>query len=418
MPRFVFMLTLVLAGELVFSLPFHLARFFRPTFLEVFGFSNTQLGDIFAAYGVTAMIAYFPGGAIADRFSPRLLMTLSLFATAAGGVYMSTIPGELQMALLYAYWGVSTILLFWAALISATREWGGDRSQGQAFGILDGGRGLVAAGFALVAVAVLSVYLPSEVAMATDMERKQGFRMVVLFYSAATAVTGIIVWLALPKSMTRNTAASSKPLSGMLSVLRRPLAWALAGIIVCAYCGFKGLDNYSLYAVQVLGMDEIAAAKFTAYASYLRPVAAVVAGVVADRFSSSRIIAITFFMLVLSYGFLTVAIPSASWLNLIYANILISFFAVFALRGVYFALLQETRTPKHLTGATVGLVSLVGYTPDIFFAPIAGRILDHSPGVAGHQNYFLFLAVISVIGVLTVAGLVWLEKRRSAGLSY
>ena len=99
MKRFMLMLTLVLAGELIFGLPFHTARFFRPTFLEVFAWSNTQLGDAFAVYGVTAMLAYYPGGAIADRYPPRLLMTLSLFATAAGGVYMATFPGELQMLL-------------------------------------------------------------------------------------------------------------------------------------------------------------------------------------------------------------------------------------------------------------------------------------------------------------------------------
>ena len=181
------MLTLILAGELIFGLPFHTARFFRPTYLEVFGFSNTQLGDVFAIYGITAMLAYFPGGVLADRYSPRLLMTLSLFATAAGGVYMATFPAESQMALLYGYWGVSTVFLFWAAMISATREWGGDRSQGKAFGILDGGRGLVAAGFAVFAVGVLSLYMPPDVDMVSDAQRQQGFRMVILAYSAATA---------------------------------------------------------------------------------------------------------------------------------------------------------------------------------------------------------------------------------------
>ena len=65
--RFMLMLTLVFAGEIVFLLPFHTTRFFRPTMLEAFGLTNTQLGDFFAAYGVMAMIAYFPGGALADR---------------------------------------------------------------------------------------------------------------------------------------------------------------------------------------------------------------------------------------------------------------------------------------------------------------------------------------------------------------
>jgi len=69
--RYLFIAALVIAGEINFGLPFHTARFFRPTLLEVFGFTNTQLGDLFAVYGVTAMISYFPGGAIADRFPAR-----------------------------------------------------------------------------------------------------------------------------------------------------------------------------------------------------------------------------------------------------------------------------------------------------------------------------------------------------------
>ncbi len=414
MRRIFFILTLILAGELIFGLPFHTARFFRPTFLAAFGFSNTQLGDIFAVYGVTAMLTYFPGGALADRFSARTLMTLSLFATAAGGLYMATFPASVQMALLYGYWGITTIFLFWAAMISATRDWGGERSQGMAFGILDGGRGLVAAGFALFAVAVFSLYMPADTALVSDAERREGFRTVILLYSVATAAAGILTWLLLPKSMQSAATTRSNPLTGMATVLRRPIVWAQAAIIVCAYCAFKGLDNFSLYAVQVLGMDEVQGARYTAYASWLRPVAAVAAGVAADRYSASRIIAVAFATLILSFGYLAIAAPEATGLNYLYANILVSFFAVFALRGVYFALLQETTTPKYLTGTTVGMVSFVGYTPDIFFAPITGRILDAAPGLAGHQNYFLFLVGVAVMGLLLVSWLIWLNRRLQA----
>ena len=97
------MLTLVFAGEIIFGLPFHTARFFRPTFLEAFNFSNTQLGDVFAVYGIMAMIAYFPGGILADRFSVRSLLTLSLVTSGLGGLYMATYPGVLGMSLLYGY---------------------------------------------------------------------------------------------------------------------------------------------------------------------------------------------------------------------------------------------------------------------------------------------------------------------------
>ena len=83
--RILYMLGLILAGEAVYALPFHVTRFFRPTVLEVFGLSNTELGTAQAVYGIVAMLAYFPGGPLADRFPARKLLALSLWSTAAGG---------------------------------------------------------------------------------------------------------------------------------------------------------------------------------------------------------------------------------------------------------------------------------------------------------------------------------------------
>jgi nitrate/nitrite transporter NarK len=408
-------ITLIIAGEMVFGLPFHTARFFRPTMLDVFGFSNTQLGDLFAVYGVMAMIAYFPGGALADRYSARSLLTASLLATAVGGLYMATIPGASQMAALYGLWGITTIFLFWGALIRATRDWGGETSQGKAFGVLDGGRGLVAALFAGLAVAVFAALLPENLDFATDEERRAAFRIVILLYTAATLCAAGLTWFLIPVP-EKSTALVQSPFAAMLTVLRRPVVWAQAGIIICAYCGYKGLDNYSLYAVQVLGMDEVEAARFATYGAYLRPVAAILAGIIADRFDAIRSIAAAFVVLILAYAALSQLLPQGAGINLIYLSVFVSFFAVFALRGIYFALLEENKTPRHLTGAAVGMVSLVGYTPEVFFAPIAGRILDATPGVGGHLHYFQFLAVIAALGLLVSYSLLRIQRRGSASL--
>ena len=155
------LLTLVLAGEIIFSLPFHLSRYYRPSFLANTNLSNTELGDIFAVYGITAMMAYFFGGPIADRFRPRTLMALSLITTSLGGLILLYDPNVLQLKILYGYWGLTTILLFWAPLIRSTREWGGTLFQGRAFGFLDGGRGLAAAILASGGVIILNYSLES-----------------------------------------------------------------------------------------------------------------------------------------------------------------------------------------------------------------------------------------------------------------
>ncbi len=384
---------LILAGEVIFSLPFHIPRFFRPNMLEVFHLSNTQLGDIFAVYGVIALLAYFPGGTIADRFPARTLMTLSLAATGLGGLYLWTLPGLAGLYLLFAWWGLTTILLFWAALIKATRDWGGQDTQGLAFGVLDGGRGLVASVFATAAMFILGAHLAGS---ASD---PRGLQAVILFYSVVSLLSAAVVWFVLPPGNTLdpNTVAGERP--HWLEALSTPSVWLQAGVVVCAYCGYKSLDNYGVYAVQVMDMTPLEAAAMNTWASYARPVAAIAAGLWADRWRSSKLVSLLFFCAAAAYFCLSLGRAAPMTEALLLANILITFIAVYALRGIYFSLIEEAGLDKRITGSAVGLISVLGFTPDIFFAAVTGRILDANPGAVGFHNYFLLIAAISAAGM-------------------
>ncbi len=401
----------------MFSLPFHVSRYFRPTILEVFGFSNTQLGDAFAVYGVTAMASYFLGGPLADRFSPRRLIAASLFSTGVGGFYMASIPGLAGMTALYGYWGATNILFLWAALIRATREWGGTMAQGRAFGLLDGGRGLVAAAMASFAVVFFALFLPAEAPELTAADQLAALRSVIYFYTAMTILAGVLALLVIPDSQRKAPSAPRSPVPALRAVLRTPSVWAQAMIVVCSYCAYKGLDMYSLYAVEVLEMSELQAAQFTASATYLRLFAAIGAGFLADRFTARRTLGGLFAILTVSYVALAMSSPVAGLVAVIYANLLVTYAGAFGLRGIYFALLEETEIPKDRTGTAVGVISVVGFTPEIFFASVAGRILDYSPGISGHQNFFAFLAVITAAGTGAYILLVRLLRSRRASIS-
>jgi nitrate/nitrite transporter NarK len=142
----------------------------------------------------------------------------------------------------------------------------------------------------------------------------------------------------------------------------------------------------------------------------VRPVAAIAAGFVADRYSTTRACGVLFALLVAAYVPLSLIAPAGPGIVLAIASMLVTYVAVYALRGVYFALLEDNRTPLRYTGATVGLVSLLGFTPDFFFGPVTGRILDAAPGLPGHQHYFAFLAAVAVAGLVGVAGLLYLHR--------
>jgi hypothetical protein len=115
--------------------------------------------------------------------------------------------------------------------------------------------------------------------------------------------------------------------------------------------------------------------------------------------------------MLVAYMPLWLLLPAGAAVFVIYASLLVSMFAVFALRGVCFALLEENRVPQYLTGAVAGTVSFIGFTPEIFFGPITGRIRDANPGAAGHQNYFLFLVGVAVLGLIVVTWLLALQRR-------
>ena len=395
------MLALVTAGETVFLLPFVVARIFRPTFLDVFGLTNLQLGTAFALYGSVAMAAYFLGGPLADRFSARRLMTAALLATSFGGFLFGNIPSITVLTLLYGFWGLTTILMFWAALIRATREWGGQTAQGRAYGLLDGGRGLFVALLASISVFIFAAILPEEVASATLDQRTFALKWIIWIFTALVLAVAALVWMVVPEKETSSKVyRQNLSLAGVRQLMGRPAVWLQAIIVTCAYVGYKTTDDFSLYASDAFGYHDVAAAQIGTISFWIRPIAAVGAGYLADKFSSSKITVMSFFIvilgsLVIAFGLLR---PNVYWLLVMI--VVTTSTGIYALRGIYFALFHESRIPMVLTGSAVGLVSVIGFTPDIFMGPLMGFLIDRSPGALGHQQVFLVLSIFSLIGLI------------------
>ncbi|MEE8477633.1 MAG: MFS transporter [Gemmatimonadales bacterium] len=400
--RGLIIVALITAGEAVFLLPFVLARVFRPTFLDVFGITNLQLGTAFSLYGVVAMVAYLAGGPLADRFPARRLMTAALVTTGLGGIVLAGIPSPEVMNVLWAVWGLTTIFLFWAAMLRATREWGGAFSQGRAYGLLDGGRGLLAALIASATVAVFAALLPRDVASATPEQRAAAFRAVIWVLTGLTLAIALLVWVVVPdKAPLADREGHPKlSLDGIRRVSRMPLVWLHAVIVVCAYVGYKATDNFSLLARDALGFDEVAASGIGTLSFWVRAIAAVAAGYLGDRVDSSRVIVWGF--VILMAGSLVIAsgalAPGVPWMLI--TTIAATSVGIYAVRGVYFALLAEGAVPLASTGSAIGVVSLVGFTPDVFMGPVTGVLLDNAPGVLGHQHVFAVVAVFGAVGLI------------------
>jgi len=86
-------------------------------------------------------------------------------------------------------------------------------------------------------------------------------------------------------------------------------------------------------------------------------------------------------------------------LVLLLVNVAAATLCLYALRGLYYALLQEGGVPRRLTGTATGVVSVLGYTPDIFFPPLIGFLLDRYPGGVGYQYAYAFVGVLCLGGL-------------------
>ena len=392
----------ILAGESIFLLPFVLPRLFRPTMLEAWGVNNLDFGLAFTCYGLVAIAAYGLGGPLADRFPPRWLMCMALAATAFGGTLLLGQPQRLFLCCIYAYFGVTTILLFWSAMLKVTHTMGGTGRQATAFGLLDAGRGLFAAVIATALTLLFSRLLPAQEQNSPE-DLAQALRIIVTTSLILVLITALIVPLALvaPNRVEPTASNTSLTLRSVTQLIRRPTIWLHGLLVLCAYCGFKSIDNYGIFAVDVFGATDLEASQLTTLTFWARPLAAVTAGMVADRFNHFISMATLFILAALGNLSLIFLVPqNIPWFCL--AMVAVTTAAtMYGLRGIYFSVFDDLEIPSPLVGTAAGMVSLIGFLPDVFFGTLTGFLIDSYPGRIGHQLVFALVCVISVLGLCT-----------------
>ena len=387
----------MLAAESIYILPYVLARVFRPTFLDVFNLTNLELGGLFSIYGIVAFFSYLYGGVLADRYSPRKLLSISLIFTSLGGLIMMTYPSYFIMQLLFAYWGFTTVFIFWAPMLKATRAIGGVKMQGKTFSFLDGGRGVVASSIGLIGVLIFSVLITEDVSSLTLSEKQEVFKYVIGASSLIVFIIGIVVYVYLKIELKDDEKIGN--IKSLLELSKLKSVWLISFIILCAYMGYKITDVYSLYASEVMLFDEINAARVGALQQYLRPIVCISVAFFTDKNGNINNILIGFFVMMLGSILFASGLIKVSMNILFFISLIIVATGTYAIRGLYFSILKDGKIPYILSGTAIGLISIVGYSPDIFATPLYGYLLDNFPGIRGHQYVYLILFISSIVGI-------------------
>ncbi|MCP4271508.1 MAG: MFS transporter [Gammaproteobacteria bacterium] len=384
---------LCLSGSIIYFLPFFSETYYVPM-KDAFGFSNTQMGILLSTFGTVSLLAYIPGGWLADRFSPRKLISIALFITAMAGFIFSTIPSFEICVLLYGIWGISTACIFWSALIKATRNWGSKEEQGQAFGFLEGGRSLTDMVGTTIVLMIFAYSGGDDAALSEN----------IIILSLATLVFSLFVWRFMNDDLSQQENAqeqlSKVTKNEILETLKLPAVWLISIIIMAAYSGYWGSIFFTPYATEVYDLGDVGGGVVSAGKYWIAPFAAIASGFFADKIGPAK--AVLGFFVIMTSSFLVFGlIPGGpNLVSLLIINGALLAGVIFALRGIYFSLLEQGGIPTVVTGTATGIVSVIGYTPDIFMPTLGGMILDANPGAVGYQYLFLFVSTLSFLGLI------------------
>lgn len=406
--RWLVMTCLCMSGGIIYLLPFLREVYYIPL-QKALHLNNTQLGVLMSVFGTTALVTYFPGGWLADRFSPRKLMTLSLILTGLAGFYFATFPSYRASILVHGFWGVTTSLTFWSAMIKATRDWAPASEQGKAFGILEGGRGIAEVASSTIFLAVFAKLGSGD----------HGLSWVIILFSLVNILLGIMAWLVISDTVRRGPEAGKGPekigIRAILNVLKMPVVWLISAVILAAYSAYWGSYYFTPYATDVFLMSVVFGGAIGVGKMWLKPVAAVAAGFLSDRTGISKAVAVSFLILIFGFAVFIVTPGSPRLVAILIAVTAIASLAIYALRGIYFALLEEGGVPLAVTGTATGIVSVVGFTPDVFMPMVGGILLDRFPGAPGYRFLFLVISGLCLLG-LAAAVTIWckyaMPKRR------
>ena len=83
---------------------------------------------------------------------------------------------------------------------------------------------------------------------------------------------------------------------------------------------------------------------------------------------------------------------------MIVVNFILYGLCLYSIKALYFSTIDEVLIPKRLAGTASGIISLVGYAPEIFLYTVSGNMVDNAEGLQGYKLCFLWMVILSAVG--------------------
>jgi len=399
--KWVSFLILSMTGGIIFQVAYIRYVFLEGTYTALH-LSAQDYGNIVAIFGTVAMVMYFFGGWFADKYSPKLLIVISLLGTGVADLYLTTVPGYWGVLGAHLLMAVMGMGLYLSALVKSIGMFGDASEQGRLFGFLEGTRGVTSTiigfiGTAIVAAAVVPA---------------AGVLGLIRVYGILCFVFAILVWFVVKEDKDRlaGLAKGAITFRQLWAAASNKWTWLIGGSIMMIYCFYTTLGYFTPLLQHRFGMSVALLGVIGVVRTYVfQFVAGPAGGFAVDKVTHSTAAFLRWmFVGAVAIAVIFLVIPKSDsfmWIALVLMFVLS--FAVFASRGVYWATVGEVEIPDNERGAMIGLASGLAYLPDAFLPALCAWWIGDpaaSPAVpehgGGYSALFVFLIAVGLVGII------------------
>jgi len=404
--RYFQFLLIVLAAGSIYPL-IYLRSSYQETILQVFNMTNEQLNGIYSGLGLAFLAGYFPSGWIADKFSAKKLLFVSMFMCGLAGIWFAQIPNYSTVLIIFIIWGIFAVFTFWASHLKLVKLIAKKEEEGRFFGILDGGRGVVEAILASIAIFIFSRTLGGSESLEAS---RQALQAVIYLYSIVMLVVAVLVLLFVKENTEKAAELSDVPKTAPMKlnaatlkkIFTNKLVWLLGSVILFSYAVFWSNFYLGGFLQTNIEIDAVTVGTVMLIFLWTRPIGGVGGGILADKFGKSSILMVALAFAALLYitlGILPSTMPQMTFKILV---ILIGVM-VFTIRGLYWALLGDCEIEPSILGLSIGFISLLGYLPDFFWPVINTNFTTNLGNYQGQNAFFIFTGAIALVAVVCTA---------------
>lgn len=399
------MILIATCTTVVYFIPYACNDFYNH-FIDTYNITYGQAGDLLTFFGITAVIGYFIGGWIADKFNPKMLVVWSAILTGLAGTVVAFSSSFTVLKIMYFLFGITSTCMHWSAFLKVIKNIGEDDEQGKLFGFYNFSYGLFGIACTYLILGMM------ETALA-----KYEFRGGMMIYCVISIVFGILTWIFVPydeeKAKAREGADDKIDLKLIGKVLKMPITWYL-GLFTLGYFLVRSTVPYlNPYMTDAFGVSiGVAALVTNTLRSGMNLIAGPIGGFFIDRLKSSTKVVMVGGFGTLLFTIVLMLVPQQHNMIvlLITVCIILLLFSYVNSTALYTPV-TEARVPFKYVGTVLGVASAIGYSSDIWLYNLCGAWLDNN-GNAGYAYIWILQAVGAVM--MIVMGLLLASTYRKA----